>query len=172
MADTARIGTSSGERENFATPYEYRTRIFTTLGKGALGLVMRHNDQSGRSESAQELNPTIPVLNAEISAVRDLLAISAPLPGTVRVRGHAALKAYPIWAGDKALVIFLVRQEETEIAADPESQVVIEVDIPAWASVKRVARATAKGLEPITVENPAAFTVPLPTAGEIFVVEF
>jgi len=175
MADTTHTGSGAGESENFATPYEFRARIFTSLGMGAKGLVYRHNDMAGRSISAQRLNPTIPGLNAEIGAVRELLAIAAPLPGSVRVKGWEALKAYPLLAGDKALVIILVRQEETETKADPGTQVGMEVDLPTWASVKRVTRAAWDGLVPISVEatdRPLTFSVPLPEAADILVVEF
>ena len=172
MADTTRTGSSAGEREDFATPYEFRARIFTTFGMGAVGAVMRHNDQGGRSESAAILNPTIAGVMAEIRAVRDLITIAAPLPGSVRVRGWEKLKPYLLWAGDKALVIFLVRQEEEATATDPETRVEIEVDIPAWTSVKRVLRVTPGELTPIPVESPSRFSVPLPEAGEILVLEF
>jgi len=78
-------------------------------------------------------------------------------------------------AGDKALVIVLVRQEEAEMATGKEARVELEVDLPAWASVKRIAHVTPDDLAPIPVEatdRPLIFSVPLPEAADILVVEF
>jgi len=174
MADTARIGTRAGEKQNFAAPYEFRTRIFTLLGLGAKGLLYRHNDAEGTSESAAALNPAIPPLNAEVRTVRDLLAVAAPLPGSVHARGWEAVKAYPLLAGDRALVIFLVRQEAAATPAEPGTTVELEMDVPAWAAVRRVSRVTPEGFAPMaadTAARPLTFIAPLPEAAGIYVVE-
>ena len=97
-----------GQREGFARPDEFRRQVYTVLAQGARGILYRHGAWNDPKPEAQAIVQEIKKLNAELAQVRDLLAIADPLSWPdAPVRD--GLRASALLAGDKALLLILVR---------------------------------------------------------------
>ena len=150
--------------------------MYTMLGMGAKGMLYRHNDPGGRTASGSQLSAVIPALNDEIRHIRGFLSIAMPI-GNAPVEGSGTVISYTLLAGDKGVVVFLVRQEkEEEDAGDKE--ITIPMETPDWATVTRVFRVMPEGLTPLPdtqreiALQSLVLRLPIPSSAEGYWISF
>ena len=166
MVDTAAIGFSASESKNFASPEEFRTRVFTLLGCGAKGMLYRHHGWKRPNELTKKLDPTIQSVNGEIRQIRELLAI-ADTASLATVSGEQGVTVYSLLAADEALLLFIVSHPIDEGA---EKEVQIQFDLPSWVEPKRALQVTSGGYEDCHMSTIGqGILLPRPPAASVYV---
>ena len=140
------------DAKSAVTPDEFRRRVFTGVGLGAKGVLLRLADVP-KLDGDGPLRAEVVRCMGQLRSVRDSLAIAEPVPWAVAERPETA-DVYALLAGNRTLILVVVRRSDGKaLTAGRDDGVSVALCLPEWFAPVSLARVGPQGRVPETLPD-------------------